>query len=184
MTLLHAFLAVLALGFIPALAQDAFSAGAALGSSPAETPPAPTTFSARLEPTRTPDWVFGALEPGFAGRQISTRLLLWSIPWAGAGIVGLWASNDDAQKGFWGMSGAWGAINATIALVGLLTPEPALGDLKTILLVNGGLDVLYILGGVYLLTRPEAMWRGSGVAVIVQGGFLLVFDLLHAFLIP
>jgi hypothetical protein len=43
---------------------------------------------------------------------------------------------------------------------------------------------LYVAGGVYLLTRPEDTWRGAGVAVIVQGAFLLIFDLLHAFLIP
>ncbi len=181
-------LVAFALTAAPVAAQDAFSSGSALGTglgATLENPAAPqANFSAQLEPTRNPDWLFGGLEQGFAGRQIASRLLLWSIPWAGAGIIGLWASSDDAQKGFWGMSGAWGVINAGIALAGLLGPEPALGDLKTILLVNGGLDVLYIAGGIYLLTRPEAMWRGSGVAVIVQGTFLLVFDLLHAFLIP
>ena len=61
--------------------------------------------------------------------------------------------------------------------------EPLLGDLKTVLLINAGLDVAYMLGGIYLLTRPEATWRGSGVAVLIQGGFLLAFDLIHALLI-
>lgn len=182
---LRTLIAVLVLSSAPSLAAD-FGVGFALQSALTALPAVTLTPTAAL-PLETaataPDWVFGDLEQGYAGRQISTRLLLWSLPWAGAGIIGLWASQDDGQKGFWGMSGAWGVINSGIALAGLLGAEPLLGDLKTVLLVNAGLDVAYILGGIYLLTRPEATWRGSGMAVIVQGGFLLAFDLIHALLI-
>jgi len=191
MNALRTVIAVLVLSSAPALALDfgsSFALHSALTALPIVTLPASdttlsTTLALETAATATPDWVFGDLEQGYAGRQISTRLLLWSLPWAGAGIIGLWASSNDGQKGFWGMSGAWGVINSGIALAGLLGAEPLLGDLKTVLLVNAGLDVAYMLGGIYLLTRPEATWRGSGVAVMIQGGFLLAFDLIHALLI-
>ena len=185
MNALRTLIAILVISSAPSLAAD-FGSSFALQSALTALPAvmlAPTTTLALETAATAPDWVFGDLEQGYAGRQISTRLLLWSLPWAGAGIIGLWASQDDGQKGFWGMSGAWGVINSGIALAGLLGAEPLLGDLKTVLLINAGLDVAYMLGGIYLLTRPEATWRGSGVAVLIQGGFLLAFDLIHALLI-
>ena len=187
MNLFRAALVIFIFSSVPALASGTeFSSSFAMTSSltalPAVTLGA-NTSSLALRTAAAPDWVFGNLQAGFAGRQISTRLLLWSLPWAGAGILGLWLAGDDWQKGFWGMNGAWGVINSGIALAGLLGAEPALGDLKNVLFINAGLDVAYILGGVYLLTRPEATWRGSGWAVIIQGGFLLAFDLFHALLI-
>jgi hypothetical protein len=185
MNLLRAVITLIVASSTPALAFD-FSSAFALTSSGALTAPTTSSFtnaSISVQGATNPDWVFGDLEAGFAGRQVATRLLLWSIPWAGAGIVGLWLAGDDWQKGFWGMNGAWAIINSGIALAGLLGAEPALSDLRTILLVNAGLDVLYMAGGVYLMTRGEATWRGAGLAVLIQGGFLLVFDLLHALLI-
>jgi hypothetical protein len=128
--------------------------------------------------------LFGPLPVGYAGQAISLRLMSWSLPWIAVGIVGLWASNDAYQKGFWGMNAAWGLINTGIAYAGLLGTEPDPAGLRTTLLINAGADVLYVVGGLYLLTRPEDTWRGSGVAVIIQGAFLLAFDLLHAFLVP
>jgi hypothetical protein len=123
------------------------------------------------------DWVFGGLEQGFAGRTVSTRLLLWSLPWMGASIVGLSLTSDPAAKGWWMMNGVWGFINSAIAMVGFLTPEPELETLRNLLLINAGIDVLYIAGGVFLLTRQDPMWQGAGWGVVLQGAFLLVFDL-------
>ncbi len=186
MNALRTLIAVLAVSSAPALAADfgsSFALHSALTALPVVTLVSSTTLALQAAATTPPDWVFGSLEQGYAGRQISTRLLLWSLPWAGAGIIGLWASSDDGQKGFWGMSGAWGVINSGIALAGLLGAEPLLTDLRNVLFINAGLDIAYMLGGIYLLTRPEATWRGSGVAVLIQGGFLLAFDLIHALLI-
>jgi hypothetical protein len=56
--------------------------------------------------------------------------------------------------------------------------------LRNTLFINAGLDVLYVLGGAYMLSRPEETWRGGGLAIIIQGAFLLAFDLLHAYLVP
>ncbi len=155
------------------LAQD-FSSSAALNSLAAVS----QTIS-RLDPPvlMARDWVFGGLEAGFAGRTVSTRLLLWSLPWMGASILGLTLTTDDKAKGFWSMSGAWGFINSAIAMIGFLTPESDLESLRNLLLINAGVDVLYIAAGAYMLSRAEAYWQGAGWGVILQGTFLLVFDL-------
>ncbi len=161
---------------IPAQAQEFHFATSSLQSqSEASTP-------SSLSALQT---LFGNLEPGFAGSQISKRLLVWAIPWMGASVLGLWLSSSDSQKGFWGMSGAWGFVNSAIALIGLLGAETQdYAALRTTLWINAGLDVLYVASGLYLLSRTEETWRGAGTAILIQGGFLLVFDVLHALLVP
>jgi hypothetical protein len=123
------------------------------------------------------DWIFGGLDAGFAGRTVSTRLLVWSLPWMGASILGLTLTTDQKARGFWVMNGTWGFINSAIAMIGLLTPEPSLESMRNLLLINAGVDVLYIAAGAYMLTRAEAFWQGAGWGVMLQGAFLLVFDL-------
>jgi hypothetical protein len=147
------------------MAAEFSSAGAFSGLNQIQNPP-----MAR-------DWVFGGLEAGFAGRTVSTRLLLWSLPWMGASIIGLTLTSDPSARGWWMMNGVWGFINSAIAMVGFLTPEPELETLRNLLLINAGIDVLYIAGGVFLLTRPDPMWQGAGWGVVLQGAFLLIFDL-------
>jgi hypothetical protein len=172
------FLTVLMLSFVPAQAQEFHITLSSLQSTTIPTPSIARSLSAV-------ETLFGKLEPGFAGSQISKRLLVWALPWMGAGILGLWLSSSDSQKGFWGMSGAWGFVNGAIALIGLLGAETQdYAGLRTTLWVNAGLDVLYLASGLYLLSRPEETWRGGGVAILIQGGFLLVFDILHALLVP
>jgi hypothetical protein len=189
MNILRALIVTLVFSSVPAIASE-FTVGFGLRQLttptlllPATSPTAYVGAGLALQTAAQPDWVFGDLEAGFAGRQVSTRLLLWSLPWAGAGVLGLWLSQGDWQKGFWGMSGAWAVINGGIALAGLIGAEPMLTDLRTILFVNAGLDVLYMAAGIYLMNRSEATWQGAGLAVLIQGGFLLAFDLLHALLI-
>ena len=163
------------LGFARAEGFSISSAWRALPMAVSLQAPAPVRPSAV-------ELLWGALPEGARGQALSVRLLTWSLPWVGAGLAGLWLAGDDRTKGFWGMSAAWGVINAGIAYAGLLGGEPEVGGLRTFLLVNAGLDVLYIAAGTYLLFRPEEVWRGAGWAVIVQGAFLLVFDLAHALL--
>ncbi len=166
------------LSWLPAHAQEFHLRLLSVQSSTQPTPSVARSLNAL-------ETLFGKLEPGFAGSQISKRLLVWALPWMGAGILGLWFSSSDSQKGFWGMSGAWGFVNGAIALVGLLGAETTdYAGLRTTLFVNAGLDVLYLASGLYLLSRPEETWRGGGVAILIQGGFLLVFDILHALLVP
>ena len=96
------------------------------------------------------------------------------------------------------MNIGWGAINLALAGAGYLgarhaarLPAPNRADnvraqLRTenLYLFNAGLDVAYLATGVYLLEKgrnPTAAgsserWRGYGQSLLLQGGFLLLFD--------
>jgi len=129
--------------------------------------------------------------------QLTRRLSYWSLACIGFGLPILTLSP------FWRGVGiqfiAWGAIDLLIAIVGTnsakrrkarLTPDEladsALKEgskLKRILLINTGLDVLYVAAGIALILTlgvesPE--WHGHGWGIIVQGSFLFFFDLYHA----
>ena len=96
------------------------------------------------------------------------------------------------------MNAAWNTINLGIATLGYLSAmktDPASFDLyhsmneqhklQKILLFNAGLDVGYILGGVYLIERSKTTenkpnrLKGFGRSIILQGGFLLAFDIVN-----
>jgi hypothetical protein len=186
---------VLSIGFNVGLAEGEFSVSSGLRwlppvnetqASQIQTLQARSSdfsLEARIKPTAG-ELLWGTLPKGYSGEALSLRLLAWSLPWMGAGVVGLWASTDERSKGFWGMSGAWALVNAGIAYSGLLGAEPDGMGLRNTLLINAGLDVLYVIGGAYMTSRPEEVWRGGGLAIIIQGAFLLGFDLIHAFLVP
>ena len=88
----------------------------------------------------------------------------------------------------------WGVINALIALIGRqgasrqrsAAPSDAAAQKRTLsrlLWVNTGLDVLYVLGGWRAMRgrgSADARWRGRGLGIVLQGGFLFFFDLLNA----
>ncbi|WP_223653318.1 DUF6992 family protein [Hymenobacter psoromatis] len=129
----------------------------------------------------------------------------------GLGILGVWALLNLVASGyqlprtdrrewlyhFHFMNCLWAFINAILAAVGILRTHPgaplagftaatALADVHStsqIFLINAGLDVGYLLVGLWLLThaarpganRPERLY-GYGRSVQLQGGFLLLFD--------
>ncbi len=132
-------------------------------------------------------------------KAITRRLLAWSAISAAVGVAILFL--DPFWQGVGLEAIAWGVIDAGIALVGgwvthrrragladpsaldVLTREAR--NLRRILLINTGLDVLYVTGGVALtLGTDNLFWRGNGWGIIVQGGFLFCFDLLHALGMP
>ena len=102
------------------------------------------------------------------------------------------------QKGVGVHFFGWGFIDAIIALFGLFNnrrneqseqasdPEFVANEARKLSLalwVNGGLDIFYVLGGLWLYRKKgedDAKWRGQGIGVIIQGGFLLIFDVWHA----
>lgn len=121
--------------------------------------------------------------------------------------LGSWAVGNMAVSGlsiggaqgsnryFHQMNVYWNVVNLALAgfgYYGAATADPAAADLaksvkdfygtEKTLLLNAGLDVGYILGGLYLTERarnPEKrqeMLRGFGQSVMMQGGFLLLFD--------
>ena len=133
-------------------------------------------------------------------KKLSVNLLAWS----GFSIAsGGWLLRNDQP--FWRGIGlhfvAWGVIDALIALFGLVSTnrksrQAASGErggdeivavdqkrLYRLLLINTWLDILYFMGGGWLYLHKGAKdesWRGQGIGVILQSGFLFFFDLWHA----
>lgn len=130
-------------------------------------------------------------------QHLTRRLSLWALASLVTGLALL------KQDPFWQGVGiqfiAWGAIDLLIAIFGAafarrqkarLTPDAAAVSalkegtrLKRILLINTGLDVIYVAGGlavILTLGTKDTGWQGHGLGIIVQGGFLFFFDLYHA----
>jgi hypothetical protein len=123
-------------------------------------------------------------------KSLGVQLLAWALVniLAGGLLQGF-------RSTFWRAVGwqsmGWGAVNAAIAFFGIRASErvsekPPLQravHLRRILWVNAGLDVIYMVGGAVLAggrRRGGAKRRGTGVGILIQGGFLFVFDLVHA----
>lgn len=106
---------------------------------------------------------------------------------------------EGSARYFHEMNLYWNAVNVGIAGAGLLSlrkksPSPTLSStvkqhytLQKTLLFNSGLDVAYITSGLWLLDKSKTettitrqnRFRGFGQAVVVQGGFLLIFDVTN-----
>jgi hypothetical protein len=126
----------------------------------------------------------------------------------GMRVLGAWAvgnigvsgaryfATSGSEKYFHQMNVGWGVINAALAVVSLRSArredaplnwaETTRLQLRTenIYLFNTGLDVAYVVGGLYLkerartrtTERQQQRLRGYGQSILLQGGFLLVFD--------
>ena len=103
----------------------------------------------------------------------------------------------DSRYYFHQMNVFWNVVNATLAGIGYvraarkdvssLTLSQTIKDhhhLRQTLLFNAGLDVGYMAGGLYLLekakndTERSPRWRGYGRSLMLQGSFLLAFDVV------
>ena len=105
-----------------------------------------------------------------------TRVLgAWA---AGCVAAGSALSIPSRTRGFGRQTAAWGAVDGLIAWAGARSrarkgpTDPR--RLRRVLLVNAGLDVGYVLGGLALVRHGR--WAGDGQAVVVQGAFLLALD--------
>jgi hypothetical protein len=135
---------------------------------------------------------------------LSRRLLAWSGLSVGAGAA-LALLSDPVWRGFGAQCAGWGLIDAVIAGLGLRQTHrkaaeqeahradeqaEARKNLRRVLWINTGLDIAYVAGGLLLAATKgregthRRFWRGSGWGIVLQGGFLLVFDLIHALLLP
>ena len=124
--------------------------------------------------------------------------------WAVANIIGNSALylNTDAghRKYFYQMNAVWNVVNLAIAgfgYYGSIHPDTNLtlfeslreqSNLENILLFNAGLDIGYIMTGFFLIEKSkssdkhQARWKGYGQSLILQGGFLFVFDVVVFYL--
>jgi hypothetical protein len=114
---------------------------------------------------------------------------LWALSNIAIGSIASFSMKGEKQA-FWQMNAGWNIVNAGIAGMGYFSQTiPATlsatiqeqHSIETILAVNAGLDLAYIIGGFYLKERakssanPERL-QGFGNAIILQGAFLFAFD--------
>ena len=131
--------------------------------------------------------------------RISSQLYAWSAFSVFGGVALLLLVTDPFWRGI-GLQGVvWGVIDAGIAFFTQLGMRRKLADMRDpndrgvqleearrlwgLLLVNAGLDVIYVAVGVGIVLTfgvDNVFARGNGVGIIVQGAFLLLFDLFHA----
>jgi hypothetical protein len=133
-------------------------------------------------------------------KNLSLKLLLWSLVSITAGFILSGKQQTPNWRGFGLQALVWGMIDAAIAFFGWGMARRRAADssaqslefkhkearnLRRLLWINSGLDLLYIAGGWRLSHRAdprERGWQGHGWGIIVQGAFLLLFDLYHALL--
>jgi hypothetical protein len=112
----------------------------------------------------------------------------------GGGVA--WATSTTPQsRYFFQMNTVWGSINFVTAILGYtgtqnnknkkLTAAQTLHEqerIEKIFKINSYLDVAYLGAGLYLTveggSRKSPIMKGYGEAILLQGGFLLIFDQL------
>lgn len=117
--------------------------------------------------------------------------------WAVGNIIwgGVMAGRTTGElQGFHQMNAYWNGVNLLIAGLGYYSAmkEVPTDDfwetlqrqqsIEKILLVNAGLDVAYMAGGLYMIERgrrtDNPRISGFGQSVILQGAFLMSFDII------
>lgn len=121
-------------------------------------------------------------------------LLGWAALNMGVGALGWARSEDPRWRAFHQMNVGWNLVNAAIAGFGYYdatrSPELPLTlaqtiaqgvSIQKILMINIGLDAAYMAAGAWMwergLRKEDARLEGWGQSLILQGGFLFVFDL-------
>lgn len=117
----------------------------------------------------------------------------WALANIGTGSTAAFLTNGDSRY-FHMMNAGWNLVNLGIAgfsLFGSPELQPDLWEvmnhqqnLEKAFLFNTGLDVGYIGFGLFMMERAKTansngdLLRGFGTSVVVQGGFLLLFDVV------
>ncbi len=134
---------------------------------------------------QNPIWKFEA--------DLTKRLLIWSILSLLSGLY-IWFATNEFGRGFGIQFSVWALVDAAIAIVGAgsaarrkftADPKREAFFIRKVLWINFGLDVLYILGGSWVIQKySEMFWQGAGWGILLQGVFLFFFDLFHAIKVP
>lgn len=130
--------------------------------------------------------------------QIEKRSMATLAGWAGVNIISGsigWATTKDESKYFNQMNVAWNVVNLGISLPSLLRKHPKdlsndeilrqQHTIEKILMLNIGLDVAYVTSGFLLKEMSKNnpgnyhRYRGFGNSLLLQGGFLFVFDIIQ-----
>jgi hypothetical protein len=121
--------------------------------------------------------------------------------WSAANIIGsafATKTNNGTMRYFHQMNVQWNGINLLIAGLGYIGASKQSKNKTTTLasvlnhqngvektyLLNLGLDVAYVTGGLYLTEKSKTnsnpdRFKGYGNAIMVQGGFLLLYDIVN-----
>lgn len=133
-------------------------------------------------------------------RQISGLLGAWAVGSVvkGAAIA---LAGRRTRRPMWVRFGRqtamWGVVDGAIAGIGTmvrsrrgdLTDDEVTAEaakLRRLLLINAAADVVYIAGGAHIAFHagPDGtslrMTRGDGLAIVIQGAFLLALDATYA----
>ena len=119
-------------------------------------------------------------------------LTTWAVANLSGGAVGFFTSEDE-RKFFHQMNALWNLVNLPLGIVGLVSAvreDPRERDAaaareasrkqQRVYLINTALDLVYIMGGglSWALGAQHEVPRavGYGQSVVLQGGFLLLFD--------
>lgn len=134
-------------------------------------------------------------------RNASLILATWAVGNITSGLI-LQRNASGPNKAFHQMNAGWNVVNLGLGLAGLiqasqqpkiLYPDQLIKKnqrLKATLLLNVGLDCAYMASGWALIERSK--WDhdgkdfllGSGRSLILQGGFLFLFDIFYALSLP
>ena len=133
-------------------------------------------------------------------KTLTKALVAWSVASISIGLplalIGRKMDSTPVSQ-FGRQNAVWGAVDAAIAGVGLMTRRKrgALSDdqakrelrkLRNLLVINAVADLGYIAGGVAIVARSRRgmsslrMGAGDGAAIGIQGTFLLVLDVSQA----
>lgn len=129
-------------------------------------------------------------------------LVRWNIPNILIGAL-LARSDQPVVRGFASQNVGWGVVNLGIAFLGgrvtqrrrekLADPNAPevlareTRNMRRLLLVNAGLDLLYVLGGWRLAAtrgQSDARMRGAGYGIMLQGALLFVWDAVLVLMMP
>ncbi len=150
------------------------------------------SLTAHAQQTPLDDLNRGRLKVQTAGMWVLSSWAVANIAYGGIAA----ARGEGSNKYFNRMNVYWNVVNLGIAapaLIGSLRQrkspatslDQSIEDLHSIektLLFNAGLDLAYMTGGLYLLEKAkntpdkQDRFRGFGQSIILQGGFLLLFD--------
>ncbi len=124
---------------------------------------------------------------------------MWALgAWSGVNMIGGgigWATAPNQEmRSFHQMNLFWNTVNLGISVAGLVKARKESTKLsfaetirqqervEDIFLINAGLDVVYIAGGLVLRSESKTnleyqdQFKGFGNSLLIQGGFLLVLD--------
>lgn len=132
-------------------------------------------------------------------RNKASMLVLgsWAMLNISSGLI-LRSTTEGSTKYFHEMNAIWNGVNLGIAALGYfqaLKTDPSSFSiwetyaeqqkLEKILLFNAALNISYMLSGAYLIERSRRnnkntfRLKGYGQSLILQGGFLLLFDTIQ-----